>query len=97
MANYKLKQLGIMSVAKIGAIMGLIFGIIQGIFMALIIGSMGIIAKNLVPMAGLGAGVIFILCIIGGLIWGFIGGAIAAFVYNAAAGFVGPIEMELES
>ncbi|MCX6700357.1 MAG: hypothetical protein NTV68_10610 [Methanomicrobiales archaeon] len=96
MANYKIKSLNVMSVAKIGAILGLIFGLIEGIIMALVVGSMGVIAKNLIPMAGLGAGLILVFAIIFGLIGGFIGGAIWAFIYNVAAGFVGPIEMDLE-
>ncbi len=96
MSTYKLKQLSVMSVAKIGAILGLIWGLIWGIIMALVVGSMGVIARNLLPMASLGAGLIFVCTIIFGLIAGFIGGAFWAFIYNVAAGFVGPIEMDLE-
>ncbi len=96
MSPYKLKQLNVISVAKIGAILGLIWGLIWGIVMALWVGSLGIIAKSLFPMAGLGAGLVFVFMIIFGLIAGFIGGALWAFIYNVAAGFVGPIEMDLE-
>ena len=96
MSTYKLKQLNVMSVAKIGAILGLIWGLIWGILMALWVGTLGIIAKNLFPMAGLGAGLVFVFAIIFGLIGGFIAGAFWAFVYNVAAGFIGPIEMDLE-
>ena len=96
MSKYKLKELNVLSVAKIGAILGLVFGLIEGIIMALVVGSMGVIAKSLFPMAGLGAGLILVFAIILGLIAGFIGGAIWAFIYNIAAGLVGPIEMDLE-
>jgi hypothetical protein len=96
MANYKIKSLNVMSVAKIGAILGLIFGLIWGIIMALAVGSMGVIAKELFPMAGLGAIAILVIAIIGGAIWGFVAGAVWSFVYNIAAGFVGPIEADLE-
>jgi hypothetical protein len=96
MATYKLKTLDIWSVAKIGAILGLIWGIIWGIVMALWIGTLGLIAQSLFPMAGLGAGVAFVSMVILGLIAGFIGGALWSFIYNIAAGFVGPIEMDLE-
>jgi len=96
MSMYKLKQLSILSVAKIGAILGLIWGLIWGIIMALWISSLGIFARALIPMAGLGAGLVLLFMIIFGLIIGFIGGAFWAFVYNVAAGFVGPIEMDLE-
>ena len=97
MATYKIKSLNVMSVAKIGAVLGLIFGLIWGIIMALAVGSMGVIAKDIIPLAGLGAIVILVLSIIGGAIWGFIAGAIWSFVYNIAAGFVGPIEADLET
>ncbi|HTY15711.1 MAG TPA: hypothetical protein VMC42_08395 [Methanoregulaceae archaeon] len=96
MTTYKLKKLDIWSVAKIGAVLGLIWGIIWGIVMALWIGSLGIIAKSLFPMAGLGAGLAFVSMVIFGLIAGFIGGAIWSFIYNIAAGFVGPIQLDLE-
>jgi hypothetical protein len=97
MSKYKLKHLDVMSVAKVGAILGLIFGLIEGILMAIVIGSMGVIAKAVIPMAGLGAAVVIVFGIIFGLIGGFIGGAIWAFIYNVAAGFVGPVEMDLEA
>lgn len=96
MAIYKVKSFNVMSVAKIGAILGLILGLIWGIIMALVVGGMGVIAKELIPMAGLGAVAILVIAIIGGTIWGFIIGAIYSFVYNIAAGFVGPIEADLE-
>ena len=97
MANYKLKQLNVMSVAKVGAILGLVWGLIEGIILAIAIMAMGSLAKTIHPLlTTLGAGVIFVLAIIIGLIVGFIGGAIWAFVYNFAAGVVGPIEADLE-
>jgi hypothetical protein len=96
MSTYKLKQLNVMSVAKIGAVLGLIWGLIWGIVMAIWVSSLGFIMKSLLPMAGLGAGLIFVFAIIFGLIGGFIAGAFWAFVYNVVAGFVGPIEMDLE-
>jgi hypothetical protein len=96
MSMYKLKQLNVMSVAKIGAILGLIWGLIWGIIMAFWITSLGVIATNMIHMAGLSAGLLFVCAIIFGLIVGFIGGAFWSFVYNVVAGFIGPIEMDLE-
>jgi hypothetical protein len=96
MSMYKLKKVNVLSVAKIGAILGLIWGLIWGIVTALWVSSLGLIAKSLFPMAGLGAGLAFVFMILFGLIAGFIGGALWAFIYNVAAGFVGPIEMDLE-
>jgi len=97
MSTYKLKQLHVLSVAKIGAILGLVWGLIWGIVMALWVSTLGIIAKSLIPMAGLGAGLVLLCAIIFGLVAGFIGGAFWAFIYNAASGFIGPIEMDLEA
>lgn len=96
MSTYKLKQLNVMSVAKIGAILGLIWGLIWGAVMALWVSSLGFIASSMVSMAGLSAGLIFVTAIIFGLIGGFIAGAFWAFIYNVVAGFIGPIEMDLE-
>lgn len=97
MSTFRIKSLDVMSVAKIGALLGLVFGIIEGIFMAAIIGTIGAFAKSVMPMAGAGAVVVFVMCVIIGVIGGFIGGAIWAFVYNIAAGVVGPIEADLEA
>lgn len=97
MPAYKLKTIDVMSAAKIGAILGLVWGLVWGTVMALWVAGLGIIMRNLIPMAGLGAGVVFICMIIFGLIAGFIGGAFWAFIYNLAAGFVGPIEVDIEA
>lgn len=96
MSTYKLKHLNVMSVAKIGAILGLIWGLIWGIVMAIWISSLGFIMKSLFSMAGISAGLAFVVMLIFGLIGGFIAGAFWAFIYNVAAGFIGPIEMDLE-
>ena len=92
----QLKRLNVLSVAKIGAILGLIFGLFEGIILALMVWSLGPIAGAVISMAGLGAGLIFVFSIIIGLVAGFIGGALWAFIYNVASGVVGPIEMDLE-
>jgi hypothetical protein len=97
MSTYKLKHLDVMSVAKIGAILGLIWGLIWGIVMAVWISSLGFIMEGLLSMAGISAGVTFVVMLIFGLIGGFIAGAFWAFVYNVVAGFIGPIAMDLEA
>jgi hypothetical protein len=96
MSMYLIKKLDVLSVAKVMAILGLIFGLIEGIIFAVLIGSMGTLATMVFPMAGLGAGIVLIMFIVLGAVFGFIGGAIWAFVYNVAAGFVGPIQADLE-
>ncbi|HEX8186700.1 MAG TPA: hypothetical protein VF747_18175, partial [Blastocatellia bacterium] len=47
-------------------------------------------------IGGMGIISIFIFPVIYGVL-GFIGGAIAALIYNFAAGFMGGVELELES
>jgi hypothetical protein len=94
--TYKVTHLGVMSVAKIGAILGLIFGLIYGIIFAIVIMAVGSAAPGMESFGALGAGMVLVGGIIGGLIGGFIGGAIEAFIYNVAASVVGPIEVDLE-
>jgi hypothetical protein len=94
---YLMKQINVMSVAKIGAMLGLVFGLIHGRMLAIAIGAIGPFLRLFHPvLAGLGAGLVFLMAIIMGLVAGFIGGAIVAFVYNCAASHIGPIEVDLE-
>ncbi len=95
--NYKVTHIGVMSVAKIGAVLGLIFGLIYGIFMAIVIMAVGSAAPGMEAFGAIGAGVVLVGGILGGLIGGFIGAAIEAFIYNVAASVVGPIEVDLET
>ena len=94
-----IKRFGIVSVAKIGAIIGLAFGLIEGFFIGLFIAAIGSAAPMLFPaFLGFG-GLLATVIIVGiiGLIGGFIVGAVWAFIYNAAASLVGPIEVNLET
>jgi len=94
--SYMIKQFGVLSVAKFSAVIGLIWGFVMGLVVALGAGSMA-------PAMGagaLGAGVGiagFIMMIIIGAVGGFVGGAIIAFVYNIVLGVIGGIEMDLEA
>lgn len=97
MLKYLVKHLYVTSVAKIGAILGLVWGLIDGILLVIVILAMGPFARASHPLlTALGAGMVFVLAIIFGLIAGFTGGAIWAFIYNVAASVVGPIEADLE-
>ncbi|MBU0496699.1 MAG: DUF3566 domain-containing protein [Candidatus Thermoplasmatota archaeon] len=105
--NVKLRRVGVWSVGKIAAVLGIIWGFIVGIFSAIgfmIAGS----AANWSSMTGAdptgisqgffgGLGILMI--IVGpiiGAIMGLIGGIISAILYNIAAGWVGGIEMKFE-
>ncbi|MDQ3649389.1 MAG: hypothetical protein M3458_03740 [Acidobacteriota bacterium] len=103
MAKMVVKRIGILSAAKISGITGAGIGLIFGLIYGLILMTVG--AAMMTQNEGaMGAGV----GIVGGLAmiilipafygaFGFIFGAIYAVIYNIAAGFVGGMEMELES
>ncbi|RMG82927.1 MAG: hypothetical protein D6707_01960 [Bacteroidetes bacterium] len=91
----KLKRIGVLSLAKLQAVLMAFVGLIAGISYAI----MGATFASLAGSAGLGAGLGFLAIIIFPIlyaIFGFIGGAIEAFLYNLVAGWVGGIEMDFE-
>lgn len=96
-----IRRLGVMSVAKISAIIAAVVGLLAGFLFFLVSlagGAAGAMSENDPGMAwisGLGAMAIVVLPILYG-VFGFIGGAIQAFVYNLAAKFVGGIKIETE-
>ena len=93
---YLVKKLGVMSVAKFGAIIGMIIGIIMGFIIAInTVAPAARIGGSMV--LGVGSGVeTFIVNVFLWVIFGFIGGAIIAFIYNFALGEMGGIEIVLE-
>ncbi|HUU74861.1 MAG TPA: DUF3566 domain-containing protein [Methanoregulaceae archaeon] len=91
-----IKKLGILSVAKIYGVFGVIWGILMGAFVALGIGA-GVATMGLGAPGALGAGIVgFILTVIFGAVMFFIMGVVVAFVYNVIADIVGGIEMQLD-
>lgn len=109
MNTLRIKKLGVLSVAKIYAVMMFIFSL-------LIFVPYGLIIIIISLIGGIGAGsqdgalgiafggsgivmgiVIMIVFPIMYAIFGFIGGALSALVYNVLAGFVGGIEIEVEN
>ena len=89
---YLVKNLGIMSIAKFGAILGLIYGIIMGLVMATVSGAMmGSIGGAIAAAIGT-----LIITAIAGLVGGFITGAVVSFIYNFVLGSMGGIEVDLE-
>jgi hypothetical protein len=91
-----LRSVGVMSVAKVSAVLMAIAGLIEGIVFAGLGTMIGSLAEG-TPMVALGAfGFMAIIMFpIGGAISGFIGGAISAVLYNLVAGKIGGIEMDL--
>lgn len=97
----KLRKLGVMSVAKIYAVLGAIGGFIVGLIvsiMSLAFGSVISAVGGTAAMSGIFMGGVFAVIVmpIAYAIFGFIGGAIGAFLYNVVAGWVGGIEMKFE-
>lgn len=85
----KLKKFGVMSLAKMEAVL---FAILL-FFEALIIFPFMLLGGGL----GIVLGVVMLIAFpIGGAIVGFTGGALVALVYNFVAGKVGGIEMEFD-
>ena len=94
-----LKRVGVMSVAKILAVLSAIVGLIEGIMFAGL-GSMlgmlgGMLSGTPVAMLGVFGFSAIIIFPVAGAISGFIGGAIGAFLYNLVAARIGGIEMDL--
>ncbi len=92
-----IKRVGVMSVAKLYAVMAAAMGLCFGLLVAAV-GSIGSTmlssdGTSLVPFGGFGIAAIVVLPIIYAVM-GFIGGLIGAALYNLFAGLVGGIEIE---
>ncbi len=105
MNKLRIKKFGILSVAKIQAVMMLVISLLISIPYGLVIMILGATVIGTGAKEGLAAGggaiVIGILVMIGipiiYSIIGFIGGAIGALLYNIFSGLVGGIEIEVEN
>ena len=107
MQKMVIKRVGVLSLAKIQAVIMLVFGLIVGVFYGLILMTFGAMFSSMgagTRGSGEAAGGVFIaglmamifIPIVYGII-GFIAGALGAFVYNSAVKFVGGLEMEMEA
>ena len=108
MAKMMIKRVGVLSAAKmyamvglgIGLIVGVIYGLIFMIFGAILLSSSGSSSSSSNAGAGAGGFVIGLLIMVGFPIMYavicFVAGAIGAFIYNLAARIAGGIELELE-
>jgi len=82
MAMQAIAGIDYMSALKVGAVGGLIWGIIVGIIALLAIGTVGTVFPGAGGAAAMGGVVGFVISIILGLIGGAIGGIIWAAIYN---------------
>lgn len=101
MAKMMIRRVGILSSAKmsgiVGAGLGLIIGVIYGLLF-MVIGAAALSGRN-GPGAGFGIVGGLLMMVVIPVMYGvlsFVIGAIYALIYNAAAGFVGGVELELE-
>jgi len=86
-----LKHIGVLSAAKILALLGLVIGFIYGAFFSALMPVM----PGISSFAPMGAVALIVGGIIFGAIFGFIYGAVVAFLYNVFAGWIGGIELDL--
>lgn len=107
MKTVKIKRIGVLSLAKLYAVVMALFGLVVGVIYGGVVILVGIVASASqqqgqgAPAWIGGAGVLFGLLMIVFMpavygLMGFIGGALAAWFYNLAAGVVGGLELELE-
>jgi hypothetical protein len=99
-----IRRIGVMSLAKIQAVLGagigLLVGLLFGLFSMLGGGAMMASGQDgsgggAGMMMGMGLGAVIIFPIFYG-ICGFLGGLLSAWLFNLAAGFVGGLEIETQ-
>ncbi|HYE13997.1 MAG TPA: hypothetical protein VD968_06110 [Pyrinomonadaceae bacterium] len=105
MAKMIVKRVGVFSLAKLQAVIGVGLGLVIGIPLGLIMIIFGAAimsgGSSSATGGGISVGIIGLFYMIGlpimyGVI-GFIGGAITALIYNVASGVLGGLELELEN
>jgi len=108
MEKRTLRRIGVFSAAKMQGFVGFVIGLILGIIYAIGILTFGVLfssmmsrASDVSPLGGIGAGVVgaIVAVVAFPIFYGivcFIAGAIGAVIYNAAARFMGGIEVEFE-
>ena len=93
----ELKKIGVLSLAKILGVLGIVYGLISGILMSVILaraGSIPGLSEQLGVVSQWGYWSILIFPIINGIGY-FIAGIIIAWLYNLVASRVGGIKLEL--
>ena len=92
----ELKRIGVMSMAKLEAVIMAAVGLLMGLFVAFF-GALGaMMPGSEAGFLGMGLGLFAVIALpIAYAIFGFIGGAIGAAVYNVFAGLIGGVRLEL--
>jgi hypothetical protein len=105
MTNLTIKRVGVFSLAKIFGLIFLVIGLIFGVLYGLFIMIFGAVMMS--QISGDASGAAAAGSVVGGLaamvmiplfygILGFVMGAIYALVFNAASGFLGGLELQVE-
>lgn len=103
MAKMEIKRVGILSLVKICGVVMACFGLLIGIIYGLVMMTVGAAMMSMSdegPGAGIGIVGGLVMMIVIPVFYGVLGvviGALYAIIYNVAAGFVGGVELELES
>ncbi|MEM6978812.1 MAG: hypothetical protein AAF539_04025 [Planctomycetota bacterium] len=95
-----MRRVGVLSAAKICAVMyaifGLLYGLFVGVFMGLAtLGNTGLDGSSAAAASVGISAVMFVMMPVMFAVFGFLGGGIAAVLYNLTARFVGGIQLEL--
>jgi hypothetical protein len=92
---FMVKSFGVVSIGKFCAVIGLVWGLLMGLMVAIGLGGMGSVMGS--QGLGIEAGIVglVVMIIIGG-VGGFISGTIGAIIYNIVLGAIGGIEIDLE-
>ncbi len=89
----EIKSVDVMSVAKIKAVFGIIFGLVYGILAAFLFGAIGM-SRGATGLEVFGVASIVIFPIVFAIV-AFIMGAIIAVLYNFIAGKIGGVQVDL--
>lgn len=95
-----LRKVGVLSVAKVAGVLYTALGLLFGLIFAAVSRGAGVAAQEdpslgwLAPVFGGGA-IVFFPILYGCM--GAIGGAIAAALYNLVSGFVGGVELDIQT
>jgi len=106
MMNVTVRRVGVLSLAKIFGLITLVIGLVIGVIYGLVIMALGSAVLSQVRGGGVGDAPAFAGVLIGLLVMigvplfygalGFVMGAIYALIFNAASGFLGGLELQVE-
>jgi len=95
MRRLVLKRIGVLSLAKIYAVLMGVVGFVIGVVYTIMGSVLSAVTQQ--PGIGIGMGVLGIIVMpVLYAVLGFISGAVGAWVYNLVAGWIGGLELEFE-